>query len=1154
MSFFNGEFKRGRVVNLGSSNSQLSKAQILQKAREQREKRREAKRQQNAACTLQKHIRAYLNLQSSRAIIYRNWSLVDQSETGLNAAYFRFHFCYPLIKANHQELETSLQTLNNLLDRRINNVNIRLLFDDLSRSLEGLLKLSFQKNDWSLSTKCLSLLYELSVFAKERSLKTLDVDIAMDAIDTHIAALIEYRPQAASIALDTVLSLGSVSEAIKLCGDNNLFNRLLDNHQSALLSTVIDQISQSKNVLNVTDMEKLVCLANVSEHLKHIEEESLTKQMIDGAVVLALSINNLFITEKERDDTGHGKSLVVLDPVAQKLDYILSKEFLQMVFSSIERRIVSPAIISTLYSSVMKLRPNAMKNTFVYFYLFGLSEIKQLVFNESSSQNDDLNSLNLVNNKKIFSYIENLQDSESTAGRNLKFLQTFLPLSFDSHVLKKKAFLNYKFFDKDLYFFLEIFSYWLIISTEDTLKNLPKTCSESSDNPDFLTKSELLRFSQFLKNLCLVINWNSTFIYEKLRGGKSESRPKPKSGAFGDTPQSAFGNADLVPGGSSGHGSAFGSTSSAFGLVFQEPINTDVEMKTDSPDITDTEDDPADDYISFQEPSLHDFLSLKKSCIKVMNQINLIDSLISILPEGFWSVDDRRLEDPEKLFPLIQNEEKYRETLVDDSDDDSDYESSDSESLPKRKRFGASFTQGNESLEGVLSLLNNHPYFIPFKHRAKIFQKLINLDRSKNEFEPEFSLSNFINGVPQSGTISAIVHRGDRLLDDAYEAVGSLRDNFKAKFSVTFVDQYGKNEEGIDGGGLTKEFLTSVAQEGFNNPYNGLFVENREHLLYPNPNTILNLKYNNRFMEDHDLKQWELEKLGKIEFLGKVIGKCLYEGILVDVSFVPFFLKRWKSGTSKSSYNDLNDIDPELYNGLNKLTKLKDDFFESSEMNFTITEKVTFHKPAIIDFDPDSNEHVIVENEYHHSEMVTIDLIPGGSEIAVRNINKLQFINAVTNFKINRCINPQIDLFLKGLHQIIPSHWIEMFNPAELQTLISGGEKDIDIEDFKRNVVYGGYTENDQTIIDFWECVEEMTPQERFKLLKFVTSVPRAPLLGFGDMNPKFGIRNPLGEKNRYPTAATCFNLLRIPDYRNKKLLKKNLLFVINADAGFDLS
>ena len=41
--------------------------------------------------------------------------------------------------------------------------------------------------------------------------------------------------------------------------------------------------------------------------------------------------------------------------------------------------------------------------------------------------------------------------------------------------------------------------------------------------------------------------------------------------------------------------------------------------------------------------------------------------------------------------------------------------------------------------------------------------------------------------------------------------------------------------------------------------------------------------------------------------------------------------------------------------------------------------------------------------------------------------------------------------------------------------------------------------------------------------------------------------------KNRFPTAATCMNMLRLPQYKKKEDLKRTLSYVINANQGFNL-
>ena len=75
-----------------------------------------------------------------------------------------------------------------------------------------------------------------------------------------------------------------------------------------------------------------------------------------------------------------------------------------------------------------------------------------------------------------------------------------------------------------------------------------------------------------------------------------------------------------------------------------------------------------------------------------------------------------------------------------------------------------------------------------------------------------------------------------------------------------------------------------------------------------------------------------------------------------------------------------------------------------------------------------------------------------------------------------------------------------MFSPQEIQVLLSGvNTTGIDVKDLKDNVVYNGvYDPQHPTIEAFWEVVEQdLTDDEKFRLVQYVTSCARPPLLGF---------------------------------------------------------
>lgn len=160
----------------------------------------------------------------------------------------------------------------------------------------------------------------------------------------------------------------------------------------------------------------------------------------------------------------------------------------------------------------------------------------------------------------------------------------------------------------------------------------------------------------------------------------------------------------------------------------------------------------------------------------------------------------------------------------------------------------------------------------------------------------------------------------------------------------------------------------------------------------------------------------------------------------------------------------------------------------------------------------------------------------------------------MADYRLNRQIKIHFRNFAEGFYSVVPPEWLKMFSYSEFQNLLSGSESDIDIADLKENTVYqGNYSAQHPTIVMFWEIVETMSPEEHRKLLAFVTSTDRTPLLGFKSLLPLFAIHS-AGPEDRLPTASTCMNLLKLPEFSDRGIMEKRLKYVIEAGAGFELS
>jgi ubiquitin-protein ligase E3 C len=497
----------------------------------------------------------------------------------------------------------------------------------------------------------------------------------------------------------------------------------------------------------------------------------------------------------------------------------------------------------------------------------------------------------------------------------------------------------------------------------------------------------------------------------------------------------------------------------------------------------------------------------------------------------------------------------------------------------QRKRELARKKRQIASLAPRIEILRNLPFFIPFETRVQIFREFVKQDqfrRREGHIDPDTWRMHTAMGLQRRGLLEDAPHgrnaitqhraevRRDRIFEDAFENFYVLGEGLKEPIQISFIDRFGNPEAGIDGGGVTKEFLTSITNEAFDPQSEmNMFAENDQHEIYPNPtlieSTVEHLKRLGAPPDSPSSKDAVRAVLRQFEFLGRVLGKCMYEGILVDINFAGFFLLKWAltGGTTsasnetayRASINDVKDFDNELYQGLMQLKNYPGDVEADFALNFSVTDTMPIH---------------IIEGQRERTitHTVTRDLIANGSNIAVTNLNRHHYIDRIARHRLQ--LQPALvtNAFLKGLGQIIQPMWMAMFNQKELQTLVGGENSELDIADLRRNTQYHGlYQIGDDglehpTIAIFWKVMREMSDEDRRKILKFVTSTPRAPLLGFSNLSPPFTIHSTSASEGaeRLPSTSTCVNLLKLPNYRDERTMREKLLYAANSGAGFDLS
>jgi len=201
-----------------------------------------------------------------------------------------------------------------------------------------------------------------------------------------------------------------------------------------------------------------------------------------------------------------------------------------------------------------------------------------------------------------------------------------------------------------------------------------------------------------------------------------------------------------------------------------------------------------------------------------------------------------------------------------------------------------------------------------------------------------------------------------------------------------------------------------------------------------------------------------------------------------------------------------------------------------------------------------------------------VDLLNGmnGSEEAVTIGNRGVYLRLLTNHLLTHNIAEQTSAVAKGLQEVIPTQMLKAMSqcltPEELDVVIAGMAR-LDLEDWRRYSVYEeGYDAESQQVLWFWEVLGEWEQSELKNLLICVTGSGSVGPAGFAHL------QGYSGEEHRFtlrcseapgvgggawslPKASTCFNVLILPPYPSKEVLREKLVrFVAEgvAGGGFD--
>lgn len=272
---------------------------------------------------------------------------------------------------------------------------------------------------------------------------------------------------------------------------------------------------------------------------------------------------------------------------------------------------------------------------------------------------------------------------------------------------------------------------------------------------------------------------------------------------------------------------------------------------------------------------------------------------------------------------------------------------------------------------------------------------------------------------------------------------GDLRKSLKVVF---------KGEDGVDAGGVTKEFFQLLTNQLFDvNTGMWSMGISDDTVAWFNSDCVWN--YDGYYL------------------VGVLVGLAVYNSVLLDVHFPPAVYRK----LLKMSLGLEDMVDKDVGTGLQKLLDYEDDDVEDV---FFLTFEVNW---------------IDLGMERRH------ELKPGGAKIPVTKDNKEEYVLLYTKWLLVDSVKAQHDEFERGFMRIMEDSSLEeLLQPDELELLVVG-TPELDFNKLEESATYdGGFSADSPVVQNLWRFVKTAPQEIQLKFLKFTTGSGKAPIGGLG--------------------------------------------------------
>ncbi|KAG9544575.1 HECT-domain-containing protein, partial [Aureobasidium melanogenum] len=290
----------------------------------------------------------------------------------------------------------------------------------------------------------------------------------------------------------------------------------------------------------------------------------------------------------------------------------------------------------------------------------------------------------------------------------------------------------------------------------------------------------------------------------------------------------------------------------------------------------------------------------------------------------------------------------------------------------------------------------------------------------------------YFDSVTTRRSIDGYFHlrvRRECMVDDSLKqissAVGSGPEELKKGLKVHFTD-----EEGVDAGGLRKEWFLTVVRDIFD-PNHGMFLyDDDSGFCYFNPSSF--------------------ETSDQYYLVGALLGLAIYNSTILDVALPPFAFRKLLASAPPSTQN------PALPSSAR------------TQMSYTL-EDLAEWRPVLakglrdlLEFDGDVETTYcrdFVASIERYGAVQDIPLKSGGEAIPVTNENRREYVDAYVRYLLDGSVARQFEPFKRGFFTVCAGNALSLFRAEEIELMVRGSDEALDVDSLKAVAVYENWRE-----------------------------------------------------------------------------------------------